>query len=346
MFKIFQETKTIKWLNHYQETIDFSPSYQRLGRLWKRDQKQLLADSILNGFDIPKFYFQFMPSISENKSKFYNYAIIDGKQRIEAILGFINDEFPLSDTFVFFNKENHDEIAGKYFSEIEICAPAVAARFWQYELNIVFMDTTEPDMNNEMFIRLNSGITVNTAEKRNATGGKLSNEIQIFCQNSKFFQQKINITNKRFIHHDLALKFLMIEMGEWTLTKNAVDKFVLEQKDFNTNCAMALRRVQQVLSKFEFAFYTKDRLLSKKNIVLTLYAAQDKISLEFLRPFLEQFEEMRETSIQASKQNQECDQTLVEFSRLLQQGSDKKSSIQRRREIMLEQFDTYLNMQS
>ena len=69
MFKIFQETKTIKWLNHYQETIDFSPSYQRLGRLWKRDQKQLLADSILNGFDIPKFYFQFMPSISENKSK-------------------------------------------------------------------------------------------------------------------------------------------------------------------------------------------------------------------------------------------------------------------------------------
>lgn len=184
------------------------------------------------------------------------------------------------------------------------------------------------------------------AEKRNATGGKLSNEIQIFCQNSKFFQQKINITNKRFIHHDLALKFLMIEMGEWTLTKNAVDKFVLEQKDFNTNCAMALRRVQQVLSKFEFAFYTKDRLLSKKNIVLTLYAAQDKISLEFLRPFLEQFEEMRETSIQASKQNQECDQTLVEFSRLLQQGSDKKSSIQRRREIMLEQFDTYLNMQS
>lgn len=98
MFKIFQETKTIKWLNHYQETIDFSPSYQRLGRLWKRDQKQLLADSSLNGFDIPKFYFQFMPSISENKSKFYNYAIIDGKQRIEAILGFINDEFPLSDT--------------------------------------------------------------------------------------------------------------------------------------------------------------------------------------------------------------------------------------------------------
>ena len=307
MFKIFQETKTIKWLNHYQETIDFSPSYQRLGRLWKRDQKQLLADSILNGFDIPKFYFQFMPSISENKSKFYNYAIIDGKQRIEAILGFINDEFPLSDTFVFFNKENHDEIAGKYFSEIEICAPAVAARFWQYELNIVFMDTTEPDMINEMFIRLNSGITVNTAEKRNATGGKLSNEIQIFCQNSKFFQQKINKTLCYF---------------------------------------SVLRRVQQVLSKFEFAFYTKDRLLSKKNIVLTLYAAQDKISLEFLRPFLEQFEEMRETSIQASKQNQECDQTLVEFSRLLQQGSDKKSSIQRRREIMLEQFDTYLNMQS
>lgn len=99
MFKIFQEAKPIKWIYNQRSTIDFSPTYQRRGRLWKKSQKQLLIDSILNELDIPKFYFQFMPPVINNTH--YNYAIIDGKQRIETILGFIDNEFPLSDQFVF-----------------------------------------------------------------------------------------------------------------------------------------------------------------------------------------------------------------------------------------------------
>lgn len=344
MFKLFQETKPIKWLYHCKDTIDFSPPYQRLGRLWKKEQKQLLIDSILNGFDIPKFYFQFMPP--EHNGEFFNYAIIDGKQRLEAILGFVNNEFPLASSFSFLDKEvdeNAFKLAGKYFNEIEEFAPAVVARFWQYELNIVFMDTTEPDTINEMFIRLNSGVAVNTAEKRNATGGRLSYEIQELCQNSVFFSEKININNKRFVHHDLLLKFLMIEMNEWTLTKDHVDKFVSNHKEFSYDCALALERVKQSLIKFEEAFLPKDRLLRKKNIILTLFAIHEHIPTEYLRPFLDYFEEMRELSINASKNNLECDQTLVEFSLLLQQGADKRSSIQRRCEIMNEHFEQYMS---
>lgn len=56
MFKIFQETKPIKWVFNQRTTIDFSPVYQRHSSLWKTAQKQLLIDSILNGLDIPKFY--------------------------------------------------------------------------------------------------------------------------------------------------------------------------------------------------------------------------------------------------------------------------------------------------
>jgi len=346
MFKLFQEAKSIKWLNYHKDVIDFSPPYQRLGGLWNRKQKQLLVDSILNGFDIPKFYFQFMPP--EYDGNFYNYAIIDGKQRIEAIIGFINDEFPLSDDFSFLTEEYKDtfyEIAGKCFSEIEICAPAIAARFWQYELSIVFMDTTDPTAINEMFIRLNSGVAVNTAEKRNATGGKLSFEIQKFCQSSKFFTQTIRIDNKRFDHHDLLLKFLMVEMDEWTLTKDYVNRFVAERKAYDEDCVASMAKVKCALDKFETTFYPKDKLLCKKNIILTLYAINKHIPTEHLRSFTEYFETNRNTAIVASKNNQVCDPTLIEFSRLLQQGADKKNSIQRRCEIMLSHYYDYSKVQ-
>ena len=57
MFRIFQENKDIKWLIQQKEYINFSPSYQRMGGIWNKRQKQMLIDSILNGFDIPKIYF-------------------------------------------------------------------------------------------------------------------------------------------------------------------------------------------------------------------------------------------------------------------------------------------------
>lgn len=66
MFRIFQENKDIKWLIQQKEYINFSPSYQRMGGIWNKRQKQMLIDSILNGFDIPKIYFDFMPRNDEN----------------------------------------------------------------------------------------------------------------------------------------------------------------------------------------------------------------------------------------------------------------------------------------
>ena len=190
MFKLFQETKTLKWVFNEKEAIDFSPPYQRRGNLWNKEQKQLLIDSIFNGFDIPKFYFQFMPS------KEYSYAIIDGKQRIEAILGFINDEFPLSSRFEFIDQtisEQFVNIAGKYYSEIDTIEPALLARFWQFQINIVFIDSSESDTINEMFVRLNSGVTVSTTEKRNANGGLLTRKIQEVCSRSDFFAKKVSL---------------------------------------------------------------------------------------------------------------------------------------------------------
>ena len=49
------------------------------------DKRQLLIDSILNGYDVPKLDFhEFFPARLVDGKKF-KYAIVDGKQRLETI---------------------------------------------------------------------------------------------------------------------------------------------------------------------------------------------------------------------------------------------------------------------
>src|SRR4051794_35368567 len=84
-----------------REKIFMHPDYQRPGNIWSLEKKQLLIDSLLNKFDIPKLYFHEFkePRVIEQKKR--RYAVIDGKQRLLAIWGFINNEFSLGDRFEY-----------------------------------------------------------------------------------------------------------------------------------------------------------------------------------------------------------------------------------------------------
>src|SRR5689334_18410826 len=90
------QTHTLKWWLNRRGSIDTAPPYQRRGRLWSDTDKAYLIDSILNGFDIPKLYMaDFTFADSPLNVKKLPYAIIDGKQRLEAILDFFDGKIRL-----------------------------------------------------------------------------------------------------------------------------------------------------------------------------------------------------------------------------------------------------------
>ena len=62
------------------------PTYQGYGGVWRLEQEQLLIDSVLRKIDIPKIY------LREIKQNPYKYEVVDGQQRIRALLRFMNDE--------------------------------------------------------------------------------------------------------------------------------------------------------------------------------------------------------------------------------------------------------------
>src|SRR5690349_19180027 len=98
MFKVsLHDAKPLSWWYEQfrLERIDMKPTYQRRSSLWSQWKKAHLIDSILNGFDVPKFYLaDFTKSRSALNRARKPYAIIDGKQRFESIFSFFAGDLP------------------------------------------------------------------------------------------------------------------------------------------------------------------------------------------------------------------------------------------------------------
>ena len=121
--------RTLRWWYDEQDNIDFSPSYQRKGGVWQHSQQAFLIDTILNGFDVPKIYLaDFTYRDTSLNIRKQPYAVIDGKQRFEAIFGFFEDKFSLSSNFAFLEDSNIN-ISGLRFSELLVRYPRVARIF-------------------------------------------------------------------------------------------------------------------------------------------------------------------------------------------------------------------------
>ena len=83
------QNKTIYELTHHVQTgvIDLNPPYQR-GLVWSLDQKRELIDTILWGVSVPSLYLRLL-----NLGMKTPYEVLDGKQRLSALVDFVEDRF-------------------------------------------------------------------------------------------------------------------------------------------------------------------------------------------------------------------------------------------------------------
>ena len=88
--------------------INPKPQYQRTP-VWNETKKQLLIDSVLRGYDLPKFYLR-------SSDPPYDHEVVDGQQRLYAIWDFRDDQYALGDK----SKTIPDfgDLSGKKWSEL------------------------------------------------------------------------------------------------------------------------------------------------------------------------------------------------------------------------------------
>src|ERR1019366_2863284 len=239
------------------------PVYQREGRLWSRADKAFLIDSILNGYDIPKIYMaDFTVGVADLNRKGLPYAIIDGKQRLEAIFEFYKGELVLDDEFVF-QQNPKLELAGLGYPNLTKNYPEVADIFSNWPLSVVHVVTDDQQKIDELFVRLNRSKPLTGAEIRNAMSGPVT-ELNRLLIRHELFKSCISFSTKRAQDKNAATKLLVFEYrGKPVETKKSnLDDFTKHaRKESRETLELASRRVIDTLDRMSEIFLPRDPLL-------------------------------------------------------------------------------------
>ena len=343
------KNSTIMMLHAEKEEIELSPSYQRLGGVWNTQKKQLLIDSILNDYDIPKIYFHLYEREKRDETG-CNYAVIDGRQRLETIWSFMDGAFTLSSDFVY-QKDEDIKLASLSYADIAKEYPRIKVQFDSFVLPVVTVSTTDEELIEDMFSRLNEAVPLNAAEKRNALGGFAVQKIRETADHD-FFKRNVRFGNKRYQFYEISARLLFTEYN-LSIDKRIVDtkkiyldSFVVSHKIESLDIKNVTSTVLDVLGEMSSVFSDKDELLqSQGNMVLYYLLFRTalknnelgKITRKRFFDFREKLKSNREMA-EAGDDYGDASYELLEYDRLTQQGTNDSSNIKERFSILSREF--------
>ena len=340
------EAKTLSWWRVRKPQIDMSPPYQRRGRLWSAADKAYLIDSILNGFDVPKFYIaEFTYSDSKLNKKKLPFAIIDGKQRFEAIFDFFEGQLTLNSDFVFLDDPSL-KLGGLGYKDITQNYKEVAEIFDNYNISVMSVITNKVERINELFVRLNRSKPLTGAEVRNAMTGPAPEVIRELAKH-EFFIELIKFQVQRGQDQNAAVKLLLFEYhNEPQETKKTIlDNFVKEAGKARDKLELAARRTRASLDDLASIFLPKDPLLSSAGLVPVYYwFIRDLKARDYprVRDFLVRFEEDRKRNRQKVDEGASgrIDREFVEYDQFNRNTNDVASHVGRIR-ILKNKFSRF-----
>ena len=142
----------IEW--HEKKQLTLNPNFQRRS-VWTLDGKSYLVDTILRGLPVPKVYMRTTINVSTQRAV---REIVDGQQRMRAILDFAGGELRLN--------KRAGEYAGHRYEDLD---EELQERFLSYPISVEQLINATDDDVLEVFARLNSyTVPLNAAEVRHA----------------------------------------------------------------------------------------------------------------------------------------------------------------------------------
>ena len=138
-------TQDITWLLDLARNnqLDLNPSYQRKS-IWTPKDRQFFLDTIFRDYPSPAIFLH--KDISNDGKSMYH--VVDGKQRLETILSFANNNIRIAKTF------GDTRLDGKKWKDLE-GEDALRRQFWNYQISVEMVDVIDGSVVNEVFDRLN-----------------------------------------------------------------------------------------------------------------------------------------------------------------------------------------------
>lgn len=336
--KRYPEPKLVGSLCSEIEKIDLSPDYQR-NQVWKKEQKQLLIDTIFKGFDIPVIYTRI---IEHDK---YEVEVADGQQRITALIDFINNKIKLPDE----TKYKDENLAGKKYKDLTEEQKRV---FENYSLNIIKLDATDKEIR-EMFKRFQNGTPLKNQEVRNAMFGRIRDEVREISSHAFF--ESVAFSNNRLKYDEMAATFMLLEKDKSSdkITQSKINKMYEEYYD--NGLPEIKNKVLRVLDFLQNCFPDKQELenksLLKKTTLTSLYLMVSELVdkygeteidnyIDDFSTWFQVFDKQKEEQKDLPENKQEKD--MKTYIDCLSNNTNDPFNIQTRKDILIKKWEGYL----
>lgn len=309
-----------------RQRIDTNPDFQRPA-VWTTAQKQLLIDTILREYDVPKMYWRKLAGTPDR------YEVVDGQQRLRAIWAFVDGDFALP--------KDADEVDGIPIRGCgyETLQDDLRVRFDTYAVDVVVLEDTDEDEVREMFLRLQNGTSLKAQEKRNAMPGAMREFVRSLTEHDFF--SRVGFANSRFTHDQVAAQMVCLELaGGPVNVKNAdLNRMYKNHHEFDVQGATA-KAVRRTLSLLAELFPDKTPELERYNVI-ALYCvfaelqrayAMDHIKRALRDWFLEFEVRRREQDVLDEDHG---DAEWVSYKERISHSTDAQESIRFRMEFML-----------
>ncbi len=314
-----------------RKRINTNPDFQRPA-VWGKSQKQLLIDTILREYDVPKLYWR------RTGTKPDTYDVVDGQQRLRTIWEFYDGSFKLPKDA---DSIDDQEIAN---CDYETLPDDLRVRFDSYSLDVVILEDTDEDEVREMFLRLQNGTSLKAQEKRNAFPGQMRAFVREVAAHPFF--ESVGFSNSRFTHDLVAAQFICLELaGGPTNVKNAdLNKMYDENKSFDPKSASA-KAVKRVLNLLAEVFPEKTPELERYNVI-SLYCVvadlQRQYVIDEIKPHLNDwfiaFETERREQEAKAEDDSSADPEWLSYKEKISHSTDAADSIRFRMDFMLKRL--------
>lgn len=341
-------------------TINF-PEYQREPNVWSLDAKQRLIDSMLRQFDIASIYLY--------KDEDDSIDCIDGRQRINAIMSFLNKNpkdlehngFQFRVLNEIYADEDHTYAALDKMPLLDIeeraregdnAAKGLTAAFANYRLTIVLLSgSRRPAEFNLQFTRLNLGTIINSGEKLHAMVG----ELRDICFNEigqhPFFA-KTRIPTRRYAKEQVAAQLLfqllsLDSTGDYTRTRHfdlqkafkEYAKLTFAQKDVVSEARIVLDLLE---SAFAELGTLRNRAITVSTVLLAMeLGISDETGAQQLATFIGGFVCRLQWQVKKGLDVDEEYRHLVDFQRHLTQASVEKPAVKERGQMLRKEFERW-----
>jgi len=337
--------------------IDY-PEFQREPSVWNLEKKQRLIDSILRGFNISLIYF-----FKNDKDK---YDCIDGRQRINAILSYLNANASYDEADNGFHLKLENEIYGdaEEFEEVNNLRWVTIEkdekyakwkrRLLNYKLHIAMKKKKKNDEElNLLFLRLQIASILNAGEKLNAMTGDMRDWIFIkLCKHSFF--SSISIPQRRFAREQVAAQIVINEFSKKdTGTFHRARYIDLQDffKEFSKMDAHANNLKKQIESNLDTInknFGTKLKYIRNRAIAVSVYLFISQLVAdkkeEDIKEFVEFFVKFMKTLKWQLPKGVKMDSSyhdILNFQTNISQAAGEKRAIQARHDFIRKYFYYY-----